>query len=299
MSRKIIKTSIVIVYHSRIKELLECLKSIYKYPLKEKFEVIVVDNSSDKNIQQKINESHTKVAYIKSATNVGYGAGNNLGVKQAEGEYILILNPDTRFIDTSANKLVEFLDTKRKVSIVGPNLVHESGVVFSQLGSRTLTPIRGIFALSILNKIFPNNPISKSYWLFDTRLDILRQVDVVPGSGLLIRKKIFESVGGFDEKFFLYFEESDLAKRIKQKYPTTEFYINPEIQIQHNWKPKDPGTKESNNIFQKSRFYYFKKHFGLLSALIVELFCRLSKYSLIFLLLISICLLVFLISIIR
>ncbi|MEK7526759.1 MAG: glycosyltransferase family 2 protein [Patescibacteria group bacterium] len=298
MSRKAIKTSIIIVYHSKIADLVGCLKSIFKYPLKKSFEIIIVDNSNDKKTSKKISKLFPQVKYIKSAKNVGYGAGNNLGVKNCLGEYILILNPDTRFIDNSVNKLVDFLDSHNKTSIVGPNLVHPNGVVFSQLGSRELTPIRGIFALSILNRIFPNNPISKSYWLFDTRLDVLRQVDVVPGSGLLIRKKIFISVGGFDENFFLYFEESDLAKRIQQKYPTTLFYINPDAQIQHNWKPKDPGTKQSNQIFVKSRYYYFKKHFGLLSALLVEFFCRLNKYTLLLAVFISICLVVLVASII-
>jgi len=270
--KKRVKVSIVIVSFKKNLELFACLKSIYQYPLNYSFEVNVVDNAQDKKLENNLNRKFPKVQYIKSPINGGYGAGNNLGVKNSQGEYILILNPDTKFIDKSMNNLVVFLDTHKKATIVGPNLIHSNGVVFSQLGSRILTPLRAIFSLSIINKLLPNNPIAKNYWMYDTRLDILRRVDVVPGSGLLVRRKDFKAIGGFDENFFMYFEESDLCKRL-----SGEKYINPEAQIIHYWSPGDPGTLASEKIFRKSRFYYFKKHYGIIWAIIVDFVTRLGR----------------------
>lgn len=272
------KLSIVIVSYKKSRELLACLKSIYTYAPKCTFEIIIVDNAQDLKLQDKIGNTFPKVKYLQSNTNVGYATGNNLGVEHASGEYVFILNPDTKFIDNSITKLVEFLDKNKNAAIVAPNLIHPNGVVFSRLGSRKLTPIRGIFVLSILDKIFPNNQISKKYWMLDTRLDVLREVDVIPGSALILRRRLFQSVGGFDENFFLYFEESDLCKRIKKRYPKYKFYIHLEAQIIHYWKPKTPNTNESRKIYAASRFYYFKKHYGYGWAIIVELFANLNKY---------------------
>ena len=277
-----VKTSIIIVYYKKEKEIINCLTSIYKFPLKQKFEIIVVDNTNDSKFYFRLKAKFPKINYLASDKNIGYGAGNNLGAKSATGQYLLIVNADTEFIDTSLNNLVYFFDRDKKAIIVGPNLVHRNGVVFSQLGSRTLTPIRAIFALTILNKILPNNPIAKNYFMYNRNIDELREVDVVPGSGLLIRKSIFNKVKGFDENFFLYFEESDLAKRIKDKFPKAKFFINPAAQIIHDWRPKDPGTKESQRIFAASRFYYFRKHYGIIWALVVEFFARLNKFHIAF-----------------
>jgi GT2 family glycosyltransferase len=284
------KVSIIIVAYNNNKDVYKCLDSIYSHKNKTKFEIIVVDNGN-KPFKLRNVDFNASIKYILSSGNIGYGAGNNLGIKYSQGKYILILNPDTQVLDTTIDKLSDFLDKHSKAAIVAPQLIDSKGKEFSQLGSAKLTPLRGIFALSILNKILPNNPISKRYWLFDRRMDILREVDVVPGSGMMIEKDIFEKVKGYDEKFFLYFEESDLCKRIQEKFPRYKFYIDPQIKLIHDWKPKDPGTKKSNQIFKQSRFYYFKKHYGYLNALIVEFFAIQSKrsliiYSILFLLLI-------------
>lgn len=271
-----IVVSIIIVHYKDKRRLFNCILSIKQNKQKISFEVIVVDNDEKPIIRKELKAKFKWVKYIRSPGNIGYGAGNNLGAKHAKGKYLFILNPDTEALSGSIDKLANFLKKNKRVGLVAPNLVDEKRKIFSQLGSRKLTPLRGIVALSFLNKLFPNNPISIKYWLKDVPMNKKREMDVVPGSAFLIRKRVFEKVKGFDENFFLYFEESDLCRRVKDfgHY----IYIIPDAQIVHYWKPGKPGTKKAKKIFARSRFYYFRKHYGIHNALIVEMFARFSKW---------------------
>lgn len=225
---------------------------------------------------------YKKIEYIKSENNNGYGSGNNIGVNVSKGKYILFLNPDCKVMSNTLQKLSDFLDKNINAAVVAPNLINENGKLFYQLGSRELTPLRGIVALSFINKLFPNNPISRKYFMHDIPMTKLREADAVPGSAFMIRSDVFKKIGGFDEKIFMYFEESDLGKRVKGL--GYKIYIIPYAEVVHKWNVNKKNEK-LQRIFEKSRFYYFKKHFGVLKAMIVELFCRISIYDLLFLLL--------------
>lgn len=270
---KKIRVSIVIVFYKGKENLKRCLQSIKS---NVSYEIILVNNSKLPLSEIKTIATKVKnITYIDSPHNVGYGAGNNLGAKKAKGEYLFILNPDTEIQEETVETLLKFLEENKKAAIIAPNLIDEKGKVFSQLGSRELTPLRGVVALSFINKILPNNKISKHYWLKDLPMDELREVDVVPGSAFLIRKNVFEKVGMFDENFFLFFEESDLGKRIKKA--GYKLFITPQAEVKHFWKAKK-DEKFTNLEFAKSRFYYFKKHYGFFWAEVVELFANFSKW---------------------
>ncbi len=126
--------------------------------------------------------------------------------------------------------------------------------------------------LSFVQKLFPNNKIYKEYYLLDWDKKTIKKVDVTPGTAFSIRKSIFEEVGRFDEKFFLFFEENDLCLRLKKL--GYSMYINPEAKLVHLWGESTKSLPNTKEIFKKSRFYYFQKHFGFFQAAIVELFCR-------------------------
>ena len=268
--------SIVIVHYKDKKRLFDCILSVKQNKPKLPFEVVVVDNDEKSTIQKELKAKFKWVKYVRSPGNIGYGAGNNLGAKHARGRYFFILNPDTSVISESIDKLVDFLKKNKRAGLVAPNLVDEKREIFPQIGSQELTPLRGVVALSFLNKLFPNNPISIKYWLKNVPMDKKREVDVVPGSAFLVRRQVFEKVKGFDENFFLYFEENDFCKRVKER--GLSIYIIPDAQIIHYWKPGKPDTKKAKKIFAQSRFYYFKKHYGIHKALIVEIFTRFSKW---------------------
>jgi len=286
MQNKRIEVSIIIVNYRVEKELIACISSILKSKSKVSIEIIVVDNDRKSNLKTKLIEKFKQVRYIKSQRNLGYGGGNNLGAKYALGNYLFFLNPDTLILDNKIDKLIKFIESNSSIGIVAPLLLNNRGIAYPQ-GNKNLGVKEGIIALSFINKIFPKNKISEKYFLSNWNKSSLKEVDVVPGTAFIIKKTLFEQVKGFDEKFFLFFEEFDLCKRIKKL--GYKLYINPILKITHNW---GASTKKSDlnikNIFKKSRFYYFKKHYGLVSAFLVELFAFIGKINLLVILIFTI-----------
>jgi len=272
------KISLIVVHYRVKKVLFNCLKSIKAHQPKVSFEVIVVDNDETKKIEKDLIKQFPWVKYIKSPGNLGYAAGNNLGAQTAQGKYLFILNPDTQILPGAIDKLAKFLEKNKSAAVVAPLLLNHRQQPYPLQGTSILTPLKGIFALSFINKLFPNNPVSKNYWSNwqdKTKLNQPRRVRVVPGSAFLIKRTVFNKLKGFDENFFLYFEESDLGKRLTDK--GYQLFILPQAKIIHHWAAVTPKSSAIKQHFNRSRYYYFKKHYGLLAALIVEFFTRLSS----------------------
>jgi len=271
------KVSLIIVYYHAKEPLFACLDSL-KAKIKFPHEVIVVDNDEKKTIDKEIKKSYPWVTYLKSPGNAGFGAGNNLGAHHAKGEYLFFLNPDTIVSQDILIPLVEFLQKNKKAAIVAPLLLDPQKKTYPLQGTSLLTPLRAIFSLSFINKFFPNNSISKKYLLKGWDKTKTKEVDVIPGTAFMIRKKIFAEVNGFDEHFFLYFEENDLCKRVKER--GHKIFITPGAKLIHLWgKGGTQETKNINAIFAASRWYYFKKHYGFFPALLVQLVLSIRKVS--------------------
>ena len=268
--------SIIIVYYHASEELFSSLEAISKNKPKTAFEVIIVDNDEEIHIKKELKQKFPWVRYVKSPANNGFGAGNNLGARHAKGNYLFFLNPDTRIFAGTVDELLSFLEKRQDVGVVAPQLLHPDKTPFEQQGCMLLNPVRGMIVLSFINKILPNNPVSTAYWQTGWDKTKLKEVDVAPGTAFMIVKKLYEQIQGFDEHFFLYFEEFDLCKRIREK--GYKIFILPNAKIIHLWGKG--GTEQSpniKNIYIQSRIYYFKKHYGILNALLVEMFATFGK----------------------
>lgn len=269
------KISIIIVNFKSDKELLHCLSAIEDSRAKAQYEIIVVDNNDTRSLKSAVS-LFDKIRYIKNKTNIGYGASGNIGARCANGEFLFFLNPDTFFENNCIDILIDFLQKNNNISIVAPLLLDKNKKIYPLQGTGMLTPLSATFSLSFFNTIFPNNPISRKFWLLDWSKKNPKQVEVVPGTAFVIRKSVFDSIGGFDERFFLFFEESDLCKRVRDNGGA--IWIVPSAKIVHLWGVSTARSeKDINKIFKQSRYYYFKKHFGLLSAIFVETVLSVNK----------------------
>lgn len=274
MQKKSNTVSVIIVYYQNLNRLVNCLNSLFDTSNRKILEVIVVNNSNE-NLKT-VNKIHEKVQVVNTGKNVGYGAGNNIGAKYARGKYLFILNPDTKILKNTISELMPaFKDVK--LAINAPTLLDKDAQVYPKQGTQTLTVSSGLLSLTFLNSIYPNNKIAQKYWLNDTNKSENRYVGVVPGSAFVIKKSVFDEVGGFDEKFFMYFEESDLCKRISDK--GYKIMMSGKSQIVHYWDTKKGYSKKLQNYFLKSRFYYFRKHFGIASALVIETIARINRLN--------------------
>ena len=274
------QVSIVIVHYQNRRLLYRCLDSLKQARPQPAFETIVVDNDETPTIEKALKRKFPRVKYVKSPGNVGYAAGNNLGAKLARGKYLFILNPDTRLLPGTLEALVRFLQSKPKAAAAAPLLVDAKFKPYPLQGTSRLTPLKAIFSLTLLNRLWPKNPVAQQYWEnWPAETDPApRQVEVVPGSAFLIKTSVFKQLKGFDENFFLYFEESDLGQRLKAK--GYRLFILPQAKLVHYWQGSTPQTAPTRAIFAASRRYYFNKHFGIFSMWLVELATGLTPANL-------------------
>lgn len=265
---------ITINYHVK-EDLLSCLQSIYDAQPLSKFEIIVVDNDEEKTLGKDLKKKFPKVIYIPNE-NKGFGQGNNTGVKKAKGDFIFFLNPDTKIFPKTIDLLVDYLNRHKEVGIVAPILIDQNKNLYEQ-GANELTPVSALFTFSFIHTLFPKNPIAKRYWTNGWDKKEIKEVASVPGAAFVIRKEIFKKIQGFDENFFMYFEEQDLCKRVREF--GWKIVMIPKSKVFHALGKSSIQVRHINRIFQQSRFYFFRKHYGLLTALLTESIMRTGKYT--------------------
>lgn len=259
---KKIKLSIIYVYYNTPNELVRSIGSINKATNISNYEVIIVDNNSPKKLPNITKKHNFRV--IKNLNNLGFGKGCNLGAKKSRGEFLLFVNPDTIFKNDSINRLIEVLEKDKNIGVVGPKMVNSMGKTLPTT-SNFITPVNSLIKFSKLGKKFTKNNVKSG------------QTDVLSGACMMIRKKVFEKVNGFDERFFMYFEEQDLCKRIVDH--GYKVYYQPKSQIVHHIGRSLQDKDKIKKYFQKSRFEYMRKHFGVLNAIWTESVLRLITLS--------------------
>lgn len=268
-----IQLSIIFVYYNTPNEVVDAIDSISKSLKKIIYEIIVVDNNSDLPLPLDLRKNK-KIKIIYNKKNEGFGKGMNIGFKKSRGKYIILSNPDVIFQKNSVLEMLSLMEKDPRIGVVGPKHTDSKGRRLKSVSSFPFLP-GAIFAFSILNKLLPNNPFSRKYWLSGLNINKDQEVDVIGGACMMIKRKSFEEAKGFDENFFLYFEESDLCLRIKKL--GYKIVYHPESQIVHlvgrSLKDKDKIEK----YFETSRLYFFKKYHGFLAGYLGEMTIRILK----------------------
>ncbi len=285
MRNKKTKVSIIIVNYKVEKELLDCVYSIVKSSPKIIYEIIVVDNDEENKVETLLKTKFSKVKYVKSKSNLGYGGGNNLGARYAQGEYLFFLNPDTKVLHRALDNLYTFLSKRSNVGMISPVFLNDNLTPFKSQGSKELTPKAILFSQSFIRKIFTNKNIYNQYTLADWSIETPLSVDAIPGAAIMISTNLFRKIGGFDKNFFLYFEENDISKRVKDL--GYKLFIVPSAKIIHLVGRSTNNLKNTENIYSKSRYLYLRKHYGLLNAVFTQVIVSLNKTSILMLLILA------------
>ncbi|KKQ28779.1 MAG: family 2 glycosyl transferase [Candidatus Levybacteria bacterium GW2011_GWA1_37_16] len=270
-----INVSIIIVNYKVEKELISCINSILKSKPKTTHEIIVVDNDKEDKLKTSLKKIFPQVIYIKSKNNLGYGGGNNLGARYAQGKYLFFLNPDTKVLDGALDNLYNFFINNHNVGIISPLFLDNNLKPFKSQGSKELTPKNIIFCQSFLRKIFSNKNIYNENALIDWDLKSSRKVSSVPGAAMMVSSNLFRRMEGFDENFFLYFEENDISKRISGL--GYKLFIVPSAKIIHLVGRSTKNLNNIENVYSKSRYLYLKKHYGLLKAIFTQMILSINR----------------------
>lgn len=240
-----IELSIVIVTYNSDNFIVDCLSSIYSHNdlSDEIIEVIIVDNSPlTSNIIESTVNRFPNVRIISNPKNAGFGQGNNIGADLASGEILLFLNPDTKFIEPIFSEVVERFRNNDNIRAIGCQLIDGNGQKTNTYG---YFPEKWNLAVSIIDKcIF-------------TPLGYIPKHSTYPwGANLFVRRKDFYAAGKFDEKYFLFFEEADLCRRLKPE----ETYIINNKKIIHYGGHTNLENNKRFDAWLKSLSQYHKKY---------------------------------------
>lgn len=259
------KLTVSIVNYNSGLYILDCLKSLEKVKDEAQIKVIVLDNaSSDRSIED-IEKKYKDIEVIKNEKNVGFSKGQNQILKNANTEYILILNPDVEIKKDVIKKLLEYIKENKDVGAITSKIILSNGKM-------DLTAHRGFPTpwASFLYAFFNNNRL---YHLTNRNLDVIHEVDSISGAFFLTRKDILEKVGYFDEDFFMYGEDIDLCFRIRMA--GYKIIYNPEVEVIHHkgissglkkdsqhLSSADKETKKrSLDAFYEAMKIFYRKHY--------------------------------------
>lgn len=263
--------SIIVITYNTKKLIQECLSALLKETSSLKKQVIVIDNGSDDDTFDELKKI-PEIEPIKIEQNIGFGAANNVGYQKATGRYIVLLNSDAFLHSESLQTAISLMNANPKVGLAGAQLVGSDG---SWQPSARLFPscLNTILQLTGLAARYPDNFFfgrANHTWEAEDRST---ETDWVPGAFSIIRRESLDKHSIFDERFFMYFEEVDLCKRIKEK--GWLIYYWPKIKVTHLGGETCKNTKDQHfnsvgsTVSQwqyRSTFLYFRKHNGVIGA---------------------------------
>ncbi len=257
--------SIVIVSWN-VRDLLEaCLRSIYAKTRGLSFEVFVVDNASADGSPEMVEQSFPQVQLICNAANVGFARATNQALRLSKGRYVLLLNPDTVILDEALVQMVRFADENPDIGALGPKVLTAQGEVDMRCARRFPSLLSEFFELTRLSYRFPRNRLLGSYLMSYWDHNDSREVEVLMGACMLVRREAMEQVGLLDEAFYMYGEDVEWCYRLKRA--GWRIWYDSEARIVHLGGQSTKLIREEMGLERfRSRYTFFRKHRGPLYA---------------------------------
>ncbi|MGE5401627.1 MAG: glycosyltransferase [Ignavibacteriales bacterium] len=264
----------IIIVNFNVKEFLQnLLNSILKSSGNISTEIIIVDNASDDGSVEIIKEKFPSVKLIANKKNIGFGAANNQGLQAAQGKYILLINPDTIVQEDTFKKLIEFFEKTPDAGLVGCKVLNSDGTL--QLACRRgfPGPWTSFCKVSGLSKLFPKSRLFARYNLTFLDENQTYEVDAISGAFMMMKREVYEKIGGFDPQFFMYGEDLDLCFRT-QKAGFKVYYVHTTQIIHYKGESTKRSSLDETKVFYEAMHLFVKKHFS--SSFIVEFILRIA-----------------------
>ncbi|MCL2219238.1 MAG: glycosyltransferase [Chitinispirillia bacterium] len=253
--------SIVIVNYKVPQCLIEALHSLRLAKYYDRSEVIIIDNASGDNSREIVTSKFGEVQWIQLRTNIGFGKACNIGVEAARGRYLLLLNPDTVISSNTLEDAVEFMESHPGAGLMGPKILNPDGTLQLSCRRSVPTPSVAFYYFAGLSHVFPKSRRFGRYHLTYMDEDETAQVPVISGSFMFMKRELFNEIGGFDKRFFMYGEDIDLCYRISKA--GREVWYCPEIKIVHR-KGKSSSKRRirSRVDFYEAMIIFSRKYRG-------------------------------------
>ena len=239
---------------------------MHAFPPPRELETIVVDNASSDGSAEMVRRLFPRVKVLENKTNRGFSGAFNRGVTNSSGNLLLALNPDVILAPGCVEALAEFLDKRPDAGICGSKLINPDGSL--QLSCRAFPTLVNVFfgRRSVWNRLFPQNRISRSFLKRDLDCSVVQEVDWLMGACMMIRRNVTETIGLFDEDFFLFAEDTDYCYRAR-KAGFKVFFV-PTASATHE---RGAATRKaflvSTYNHNLSMYKFFCKHYSLRSPI--------------------------------
>lgn len=280
------KLSIIIVNYNVKYFLEQCLLSVKEAIKDIDAEVIVVDNNSVDGSSAMMKDKFPDIQLIENKQNIGFSKANNQAIKKCNGEYILLLNPDTVVEEDSFKKCIEFMDRHPNAGALTVKMIDGKGNFLPESKRAMPTPAVSFYKIFGFSRLFPRSKKFARYHLGHLSEHEIHQIEILPGAFMFMRKSALEKSGLLDENFFMYGEDIDLSYRILQAGYTNYYY--PETTIIHY---KGESTKKGSinyvMLFYKAMIIFAQKHFSKRHAKIYSTLIHSAIYFRAFLAIIS------------
>ncbi len=258
--------SIVIVNYNTCEHLNNCLKSLYSFITGLDFEVIIVDNNSPDRSIELLPKVFPEAKFFFRNINDGFGSGCNYGTEQSTGRYTLFVNPDIVFLNNLNLDLLKFMEKNRSVAVISPLYFEENEKMnfFDEFPGfyREANEAFGDILTKLSNLFFTANK---------KKNDLPFEIDWVAGSYMFTRTEAFKSVNGFDENFFLYYEDIDLQLRIRKL--GYKIICHPSYEVRHIARSSVSSFKGENLFYYhltRSNLIYMYKHFNFIKRNLIR-----------------------------
>jgi GT2 family glycosyltransferase len=256
--------SIIIVNYNGKDFIVQCLRSLESLRLSMPMETIVVDNNSTDGTIEAIKAQYPKVKIIAQKHNLGFGKANNIGANASTGEYLFFVNNDTIFTEDLVAPLSLFLKENPSCGAVGPLLVNADGTYQHSYG----------YFPSIINE-WRVQKETKAIKSIPTNFDP-QEVEWVSFAAVMIPRSVFKQISGFDERYFMYFEDADVCLRLKEIGYSTIYC--PAYSLVHlggsSWSPKNVDAIRYE--YRRSQLLYYSKHISLWQTFLLRLYLLLK-----------------------
>lgn len=243
----------VVIVNYKVRYFLElCLQSVQDALVDISSEIIVVDNASDDGSCLMVQQRFPKVNLIQNEENIGFSKANNIGVAKAQGEYVLILNPDTVVANDTFSKALEYAKKQENFGALGVKLIDGTGNFLPESKRGIPTPKVSFYKLfgKDVNKYYANH----------LKEDESGKVDVLVGAFMLMERKVYNEVGGFDETYFMYGEDIDLSYKIIKKGLQNYYYSGTQV-IHYKGESTVKDAKYLHYFVNAMKIFY-TKHFS-------------------------------------
>jgi GT2 family glycosyltransferase len=260
--------SVIIVNYNGGELLIQAIASFQQWVKATSYEIILVDNASRDGSVERVKQLLPQVNVLLLENNVGFGRANNAGARAAQGKYLLFLNSDTIIREDMLTPLVSFLEEHESAAVVGPKLLNPDGTIQLSYGNEP-----GILgeaqSKQCRRKLESKHPHVRQS--IEQKLLRQQEVDWLTGAAMLVRRSVFDSLGGFDEDYFMYFEDADFCTRVrKAEYKVVYF---PETSLIHIGGKSVETISDTIAVeYRRSQLLFYHKHRNIFSRGIVRVY---------------------------